>query len=227
MEAKRLQLKFLQRLQNHLTYPIDMRTIDIQYYLTVGQDRYIENMYNRFKGEEALRKRLAGVYIDRVLDTSFVVAGTPFRGGQLWHLPEDVRYVLDEYVKLSGSDKFIPVKPVDASYINKQENNPFKKPYTKLVWRLDRGYHTEGIDVTLLHELVTPPNSGAINSYGVVYIKSPAPVELTSTDPAKLHGFEVTVEYHDEILDLAVEFALQTLALSGRVVSDEEINNPK
>lgn len=225
MEAKKLQLKFLQRLQNHLNYPIDIRTIDIQYYLTVGQERYIESMYNRFKGEEALRKRLAGVYIDKVLEDTFEVVPTPtresFRGGKLWHLPEDVRYVLDEYVKIRGNERFVPVKPVDASYINKQENNPFKKPYNKLVWRLDRGYYDDG---SILHELVTATPEEEIQAYGVVYIKTPKDVELTNPP---FHGFEVSVEYHDEILDLALEFALQTLALSGRVVSDEEINNPK
>ena len=215
MDIRIAQLRFQQKLQNHLLVEADIRTIDIEYFFTKAQEIYIDSTYVEYKGQESLRKRLAGVYKDDVLDINNLYTGqTPFRGGNIWALPDNVRYVLDEYV-IDDKGGIIPVKPVDASYYNKQSKNPYKKPYGQLVWRFDRGDSNEG---KKLHELICSDNVEPIR-YGVVYIKTPADIKLT-TDTVV--GFEVSEEYHSEIIDIAVNFALSIYGKQERDVEQSQ-----
>ena len=212
MDIRIAQLRFQQKLHNHLQIEADIRTVDIEYFFTKAQEIYIDSTYVEYKGQESLRKRLAGVYKDDVLDTTNLYTGQPpFRNGSMWVLPNNVRYVLDEYV-INKENTIIPVKPVDASYYNKQSKNPYKKPYGQLVWRLDRGDSIEG---RKLHELICL-DSITPEYYGIVYIKTPADIKLT-TDTVV--GFEVSEEYHSEIIDIAVNFAL---SIYGRQREDVE-----
>lgn len=214
MDVRLAQLRFQQKLQNHLDYEVDIRTIDIEYFLTKGQELYIDNTYEKYKGQESLRKRLSGVYKDDILDSAtYKTDEIPFRGGEVWQLPEGARYIMDEYVIEDGGNELISVKPVDAAYYNKQSKNPYKKPYGKLVWRMDRGDTIINNEKVLLHELI-PINGVTIGNYGIVYIKTPEDVELTQN----VVQFEVSEEYHSEIIDLAVGFALDIYRVSGRLI---------
>lgn len=219
MDVRLAQLRFQQKLQNHLDYEVDIRTIDIEYFLTKGQDLYIDRTYEQYKGQESLRKRLAGVYKDVILDrATYYNANEPsFREGEMWRLPSNVKYVMDEYI-LDASNNFIPVKPVDASYYNKQISNPFKKPFGNLVWRFDRG---EKEDTYQYHELIKV-GTFSISNYGFVYISTPSDVKLTVSNPLDIVQFEIVDAYHDEIVDLAVEFALDVYRVSGRLVEPKK-----
>lgn len=53
-----MQLRLEQRLSQHLDKQLDLRTIDIEYFLNEGLRRFIEFYYSLFERDEAARKDL-------------------------------------------------------------------------------------------------------------------------------------------------------------------------
>ena len=58
MTGLQFQIKFLQKLQNHISKDLDIRTIDTQYYIDRGRELYIDEIIQNYRGQEEYRKRL-------------------------------------------------------------------------------------------------------------------------------------------------------------------------
>lgn len=211
MTAPEMHLRILQRLQNHISLDIDIRSIDVEYFLNRAQDLWTDGVYSEYKGQEELRKRLGSIMgFDTV--SAAVVGETGVHGGEIWELDEDARYVLDEAVNSNS----IPIKPVDSLYYNKQKNNPYKKPSSTLVWRMEAGRNSStGV---IRHELIKSTTI-TISDYSYTYIKTPVRIDLHSTT---IVDCEIGEEWHNEIIDKAIEVALQTYQIAGSLRTKSE-----
>lgn len=214
MTGLQFQIKFLQKLQNHIGKDLDIRTIDIQYYMDRGRELYVDEIIQKYRGQEEYRKRL-GNLLQTVSITRPVAPNVPEEGirtnGEIWDISTlNARHIIDEFVSISGVSERIPVKPVTNDYYNKQSKNPFKSPYNKGIWRMDVG---EG-----KHELIAYTASGTITNYFLTYIKHPALSGqsgfLDVTDKSAAYT-EIPVGFQNEIVDKAVLFALEVFQISG------------
>lgn len=204
-----LQLRFTQKLKNHISQILDIRTLDIEFYLNEGLRRFVEDWYSLYETNEGARKRLTTL----VVGNSPVSAGPGhYSNGTLYTLPNDCRYVVQEKADLNVVNCHnqvvvkdnVPVKPVKLDYYNRHIDNAFKKPYTNLVWRLDIGNKQ--------HELIKGTDTTSIAGYKIVYIKNPAEITLLTGTP-ETTSCEISPEFHEELIDKAVGVALETFNL--------------
>ena len=197
MDALEMQFKLQQKLQNHISMDLDIRTIDVEYYLNRGQDLWVDKIYDNFKGQEELLRRLEGIIVTNT--SSAGSTGTGVHGGQLWLIPSNARYVIDESINTHT----IPVKPVDNTYYNLNKTNSFKKPHSKVIWRVVAG--------SKLHELIGYTGL-TVSNYTVVYIKNPTEISILNTPNVNC---EIGAEWHEEIIDEAVKFAMESYSIAG------------
>jgi len=206
-----LQLRFEQRLQNHIAKVLDIRTIDVEFYLNEGLRRFVDEWYRSYETNEAARKRLGPL----VVSTTVVSAGAgSFPLGTLYNLPADCKYVVHEHATTAlpnchgaASVKTgVTIKPIKLDYYNFHIDNPFKQPYNDLIWRIDSGSRQ--------HELVRGSDTTSITTYYVTYIKNPASITLLTGTPTT-SSCEILAEYHEEIVDKAIEVAIETFKLTN------------
>ena len=212
-----MQFNFEQKIRNHIFKDLDIRTIDVEFYLNSGYDAYIEDWYKIFETSEAARKRLNPLVGYYATGTSVAGAHT---NGRYFTIPSNVKYILQEEATLSYTNchgepavYVAEVKPVKLDYYNKHKRNPFKKPYLKLVWRLDIG---GGIKQ---HELIHGSDVNSITQYQITYLANVAAITLLSGTP-QTSSVVLSEEFHEEIVDRAIEVALQTFQLNKSLKSN-------
>ena len=206
-----LQLKFTQRLGNHLSNAIDIRTIDIEYYLSEGLRKFVNLWYLKFEYDEAARKRLNSLVNNAILTADY---GGSFPKSLVYELPENCKYVVQERCTINLLDchnaptikEGVKIKPIKLDYYNFHVNNPFKKPYNNLVWRMDIG--------SKRHTLIYGADTINITNYYITYIKNPNPITLLTGTP-ETTTCEISEEFHEEILDKAVETAIEIFSLTN------------
>lgn len=140
---------------------------------------------------------------------------------KFFKLPADVLVIIQEQCTITSTDdclnnSTIPVVPKTHDEYNKQIKNPFKKPDSSLVWRLD--FHKQNfIDSNV--ELISPYT---ISKYTVRYISYPEPIVLTnlsnsvSGEGLSIDGVstfqtsKLNESIHKEILNRANELAMSS-----------------
>jgi len=208
-----LQARFELRLQNHINKKLDIRTLDIEFYLNEGYRRFVEQWYINFESNESARKRLSPLVVSTVLDrATYYVSADDYKNSEKWQLPTDLRYFVLEQADLSLTDchgdpttkTYVKVIPIKLDYYNFHVDNPFKKPYEDLVWRIDDGSETS--------TLVRGDNITQIDNYRITYIKNPSTITLLSGTP-ETSEVEIYNEFTEEIIEKALEVAISTLQL--------------
>lgn len=219
-----MQLRLEQRLSQHLDKQLDLRTIDIEYFLNEGLRRFIEFYYSLFERDEAARKRLNKLVVTDTIartDEPTPVTTDAHPNGEFWTLPTDILYVVSEEAITnlipSGTHR-CEVKPVKIDFYNKHINNSFKKPYKNLVWRLDIGASAKR------HELIVGAGTTNVQTYFVTYVKQPAKIALLSGTP-ETTSCDISQEFHEEVIDRALQVSLEMLQLSGRIKTNENTEN--
>lgn len=199
---------------------------EISVFLTKAQLELVKNYYNPlgnkyrdgFENSEKRRndlKELLVAYasIDKIVSTLGIAPESQFFG-----IPHNVFVIVQEQAKVSTNDclngKYIDIYPKTHDEFNLNYRNPFKRPDSEHVWRLDYSQ----IGGSKVVELLSPYN---ISEYKVRYIRYPMPIVLTDLEAAfpgeglSIDGVtdetpcELSEEIHREILDRAVELALR------------------
>lgn len=213
-------------------------------YLTKAQLEIVNNYFNPKgnkydKGFEASSKRRADLrelirpYISTTLSTILTSDDGISPDSQFFRIPEDVYMIIQEKGRVDAVDacegytsktieeyRYIKVKPITHDEFNIQEKNPFKKPDSSVVWRLDMysiestdalpgKFTTEPIPLKVV-ELVAPFE---INQYKFRYVKYPDPIILVN----------LLTEYPYEQLSIDGITAAQTCAL-GKSIHREILN---
>ena len=201
---------------------------ELSYLLTEAQLNVMFNKYSglsnniSFEGNEKRRKELGKLVTNKPLIPSLYQTGV-HTNGTFYDLPyrntEECWLVVEERAFISSttnsciSNKEIEVKPITHDQFTKNINNPFKKPYEKLVWRLDIGFNPN--NNSKIHELITGDNI-TINSYIIRYIKKPKPIIIgTSGSVRTIEGYSLVTTIdceldsiiHMDIVDEAVRLA--------------------
>ena len=195
-----MQLRFNQKLQNHIPFRLDIRTVDIEYFLNLGQNKYIDELFLRKEDEEFYRKRIGALYDNE----SITVFNPGSKGPNSYFvdLPLDCKYVHENERVISDTGQYIKIIAINRKYYNTHYNNPFAMPYEELGWRLDAG---ERMHELILADGITP------QEYNIDYVRVPNTLVIADTT----NESEVSPEFHDEIVDKAVEIALQIYNQTG------------
>lgn len=215
MDAIQMQFAFQQKLKNDYDIEIDIPTVDIEYYLTEGQRRIVEKYYELFEADEKSRKVLNYLVVsaDILKATGEYTDQTgAVPNGVFWELPADMMYCLKEEATLNVDAcediSLIPanwqrvyVKPINLDYYTKNVGNPFKKPYTGMVWRMD----TSNSNGPQLHQLITG-GTYRVQIYHITYLAYPTKISISLGTNCELPEL-----IHQDIVDEAIRIALETM----------------
>ncbi len=207
-------------------------------YLTRAQLEIVNNYFNPRgnkynRGFEASSKRRADLRelvrpgLSTTLSTALVAANDGLSlDSQFFKIPDSVFMIIQEKARVTSTDvcvnaTYLKVVPKTHDEFNTQENNPFKKPDEKVIWRVDiysKGeLSVEDPTDSKVVELISPYT---INQYKFRYIIFPAPIilvnlineypfeSLTIDGLTQLQTCKLGENIHREILNRAVELAL-------------------
>jgi hypothetical protein len=175
-----------------INYPAE--TIDsyrAEKLLNEAQYLFIERYVPLLKESEVARKKLHPLIKNSELTPAAHSATVNMSDyGVTVTLPSDYHKALNEYITTSSD--VVDVKPIDYDEYNSNRDNPFKKPYSRLVWRLELNVSARE------HELI-PDSTTGIVKYRLRYIKVPTVLSIISNNTSDLR-----VEDHEEIVNLAI-----------------------
>lgn len=202
----------------------------ISYLLTEAQFRVFIKRYNPlankyqkgFEADEQRRRDLEQLIKPALYDstdpiptgveeiTKSTEKGGTHPQGVFFDMPTDFLYAVEEGVKLDGETKEAWVRPVKHDEYLANINNPYKKPYKDLVWRMDisRSQHATGTtDASPKRTEIIVPESGIVDTYRVRYLATPPEIVCDEFDPTNQIHCILDETLHREIVDEAVIIA--------------------
>ena len=206
----------------------------ISWLLTTAQNRiFIDKYYapsdkvqKGFEGDEKRRRDLeqlikqakypadAGADASETITVSTAQLGV-HPNGKFFDLPAGFLYAIEETAVTSEiATKEVPVKPVTHDQYIANINNPYKRPYSNLVWRMDYSRQTVADGTTIASsakrtELITNPSLAAnsISAYRVRYLQLPPAIVVNEFNPENQKHCVLDIILHDLIVDEAVKIA--------------------
>jgi len=207
----------------------------ISYLLTEAQFRVFIKRYNPlankyqkgFEADEMRRRDLeqlikpalydssdpTGVGLPDGVDaiTESVQQGGVHPNGIFFDMPNGFLYAVEEAVKIEGEPKEAWVRPVKHDEYLANINNPYKKPYKDLVWRMDisRYQQAEGTSVvaTAKRTELILPEAATVDQYRIRYLATPPEIVVDEFDPTNQRHCILDETLHREIVDEAVVIA--------------------
>lgn len=220
-----LEFKFRFDKIDSLNYP-NFLPEEIDLLLNQAQDRYVKQRYglNNYKRQsfEETQKRtedLKNIVLQVNLTTQPYSALNIDTNARFIILPTDHWFVIWERATLQYIDcnnttqtKSVEVRPIQHVEFDKVVHDAFKAPDTTKILRLmDQGKL----------ELITAPNTSVV-SYSLRYVKEPVRVSLNLGVT-----FELSDYTHSEIIDEAVNIALENIEAKRNPTFTPMINNLK
>lgn len=210
---------------------------DLSLFFNKAQKVFVKSLYNDMGnpariGAEESEKRSKD--LSELKDHSAVSTFTTGDHGTVSYfveLPVDFWLTLKEECSITYTNicnisvtERVPVKPIKEDYYNANIKNPYKKPYSELLWRLDRERTNTVLPLSATnlkrHELILF-NGATPSNYRVSYYRRPKVVDLTNNNDF----CELDPMNHEKIADIAVELMMQT---TGREeVQSKMIENNK
>lgn len=211
----------------------------ISYLLTSAQNRvfldkyYAPNNKNRlgFESDEKRRRDL-----DQLITDASVVGGTitatvgdadkKHPNGFFYDMPTDFLFAVEEQVKLTGATNFVRVRPVRHDEYTANINNPYKKPYSGLAWRMDYKKASDPTGVTEPStikrrvEIITDGTN--ITDYKVRYLRTPPEIVVDEFTPANQRHCVLDETLHDTIIDEAIKIAKASVVPNEYQIADKE-----
>jgi hypothetical protein len=207
MTAVEMKYKFdmkLRDLLGALNHPFT--TQEINRFLNEAQLDICQQYADKFEIDENARQVLS-VYVKPFIHTTFTTdAYSNVNGVYAETIPANLLTVVNELV-----NDTVRVKPITHDEYAIATRNPFKAPYSELVWRMDRNDQRELItDGTLV-----------ITKYSGDYLVLPDDIDIDNGIDCKL-----THQVHENILERGIEIALtvikRTLSLTGNDKGSKE-----
>lgn len=204
--------------------PLDLYEKSV--YLTKAQLELVKNYFNP-KGnkyndgfENSSKRRNDLRELIRSYKTSLEISSDNGidENSQFFRIPNDTFLIIQERAKVESTDlcvnnTYVSVKPKTHDEYNSQINNPFKKPYKKVIWRMD--YYSEQGSNKMI-ELIS---FDKVTEYKMRYVVYPSPIvlgDLLTLFPGENLSIDgvsqpqtcsLSESIHREILDRAVELA--------------------
>lgn len=231
MTAQEMQYHFELKLNQFHSIEKTYTSTDVSAFLNLAQDQVIQDRYSKkvgsivsfFEADEKTRMELGSLISNHIVNTgSFVTSDPALHPNALFALlPNNYLYSLQEMCTVSYSDcnndgvtgtaKVIPIR--HDEYLMNIEN-PFGKPYRKLIWRMD--YGSTGAKK---HELVHGSGE-TISTYKLRYLRKPTTIDINTGVDCELHE-----SLHEEIVDRAILIALAMISQLKNVETKKESND--
>lgn len=186
-----------------------LTSADIEYYSNQAQNIIFEQYYSEFEQNESNRFGLNELIAVSALDATTYKADGLHTNGEYWTMPSGLYYIIKESITDSDSN-YIPVKPVTYDYYNANINNPFKKPSSSLIWRLEGT--PDGSDKR--KELITNGNI-TTSTYTLHYISKPTTIDIDD-DTTIDFGFRATKELIYKTVEL-----IQRSIKNGQILKEQ------
>lgn len=199
----------------HQLDPLKFDEYEKSVHLTKAQEELIAQLYSSvsgFESTEQIRRYLGNLVESDTIDTYDYNKGVSSNSVYA-ELPKDLMYITYESATINGdsdclNNKTVQVIPVTQDEYHRIKENPFRKPNSRKVLRLDLGDNRV--------ELVSDKNIN-VSKYYVRYLRRPYPIILTDlTDGLTINKenkskqCELSPELHRMILQVAVTNALQS-----------------
>lgn len=191
-------------------------------FLNAAQERYVKKLYNASSnigdvGFEETEKRSKDLSeLKRYATIAAGVAGD-YPNGVIYQLPDGFWWTIAERIDTSYTDacgnavtdQSTEVKAIREGYYNANIANPYQRPSTELVWRVDkvRSDITAVLGTANLkrHELISAAGV-TLGTYYISYMKYPKSIDVS--DP--VDGYcELDPSSHRAIADEAVTLMLE------------------
>lgn len=201
--------------------------------LTKAQERFVFQNYagtnklkEAFEETEKRRKDLNELTSNSDITTSSASQTGALPNGVFYDLPTDFMFAISEQVTISSTDTChngnrIKVKPITHDLYAENISNPFKKPDTSLVWRLDFSRTTASTDPKR-HELITD-GTYTISSYHLRYLRQLPNIVVDRTTTTNQVNCILNETTHRRIIDTAVEILLE-ITVDGRLQTNLILN---
>lgn len=195
----------------------------ISWLLTAAQMRvfmdryYAPNNKNKrgFEADEKKRQELTQLIKNAYYPSGGISASgdttNVHPNGIFLDLPTTFLYPIEESAQLTGSANWVPVKPVRHDEYVANKNNPYKKPFANLVWRMDYSRAsdatgtTEPSSIAKRVELIT--DGTVLSGYKLRYLRMPPDIVVDEYTPANQVHCVLDESLHDTIVDEAVKIA--------------------
>lgn len=189
MTAVEMQYSFQSKLQGLNFDPLFFDTLRIEKLLNEAQGLFVDKYAPSYDSDESSRKKLS--ILVKTASVAPTATGAANLGTNAFFitLPADFRYPLLEWATTASTT--LKVKPIKYDYYLIDKDNPFKKPDSGLVWRLDYG-------TSLQHELITDGNT-TLTFYKARYISTPTNINIFAETPCILQAKD-----HEEIVNIAL-----------------------
>jgi hypothetical protein len=199
-------------------------------FLTKAQEELVLDMLrNKDHYKEDFKKSLSKLKtFSEILAAAFVASSGNYPSGIVAVVPATSLWIINDRVALSTTaNHFYPsnttaftdvaVKPIDDDYYHANKNNPYKKPTTDLVWRIDQGV------ANAKHHVYICEKECTITKVIMHYYRKPEPIIIKdagyvagdgsidgvawSTKTTAGLDCELDAILHREIVDKAVKLA--------------------
>ena len=194
MTQREMHESFLAQIHNFdVDSEYEFQTHELNIFFTKAYREVVDDLYKDFEKDERTRKLLNKLVYTATLGSPAI--STSFTNAYSFDLSTvtpDILYILNEEIVIGSNKLLVKVVTLDSYTANKE--NPFKKPYKKLVWRLDVG------NGSLTHYIIsiTLPSS-----YKITYLRQPETIDVTSSNTILINE-----DVHKDIVDRAVQHAL-------------------
>ena len=203
---------------------IDIPTHEISSALTEAQLVLINTYYADFEINERSRKCLSKLV--KPYDTTSNELFEYIPNATKWYLPNDALFILKEEA-LINKDKYgnftndeakmnrAIVTPIRLNDYTINIDNPFKKPYKDIIWRLDVSNEDN------ISSILVSYDGTEIKKYSIIYLRKPFDIDIENSPYSEslIHP-----EFHLEMVKIAVEILkerFQNNAIIGNKISQK------
>jgi len=160
-------------------YNITLNEYEKSIYLTTAQLDLVKSYAVDFEKNSKVRTDLKELIRNYISEDKITSLNKISEDSKFFKIPNDVFLIIQEQCNIiSDSEcldgKTVKVVPKTHDEYNVQIKNPFKKPNSSVVWRLD--FSKQSVDVNNV-ELISPYD---ISKYKMRYIAYPEPIVLTA-----------------------------------------------
>ena len=205
-QSERLEVLLGEKLYEKICADYDTNALSGDY-ATLYTD-YIKPFLIRqsvFEKDEKARKILSKLV--NVTQVTTITATNDYYNGykvDLTGITPTILYNLSEECILESTyPSTVLIKPVTLDAYAANVDNPFKKPWKNLIWRLDVGDGTQ--QVILI-------STDTVLAYNLTYLRQPETIDVTSNS-----SILINEEAHNDIVSGAVQLALQALQINNNL----------
>ena len=203
---------------------IDIPTHEISSALTEAQLRMVNTYYLDFERNERSRKCLSKLVKPYDTTTNTVFGFLP--NATKWKLPDDLLYILKEeavlnvdkngnYTNNEAAMNRSIITPIRLNDYSINIDNPFKKPYKDIVWRLDVSNEDSISSILVSTENIT------IKKYSIIYLRKPIDINI---EDEPFGESLIHTDFHLELVSISIEILkerFQNNAILGNKISQK------